>query len=269
MFTADSPQRCPLSRRAAYCQDPNDSTPEAEMNTLLSSGPSSLSSFNSPPPFLALPGEIRNQVYRAVLVLPLPFAVKMQFAPRDTALLRVNKQVFKEASAIFYHENTFRIPEGLFVGAPILQQMENFYHLPRWRLKSMRNLILDVPVCSPIKPIQYALRGESVHVYYPLLQVYGRRSDTCLRDQTSYNLSELTYCLPPPLGQDSHELKIQLQLKPVWGENMRRLDPKLYWPLLNSAVLLRGRRVDVQVHVHTHPRYLDEWVDTLVSNHFL
>ncbi|KAK3171672.1 hypothetical protein OEA41_003756 [Lepraria neglecta] len=235
---------CPLSRGAAYCQDPNDSTPEAEMNTLLSSGPSSLSLFNSPSPFLALPGEIRNQIYRAVLVLPSPFAVKVQFAPRDTALLRVNKQVFKEASAIFYHESTFQILEGLFVGAPILQQMENFYHLPRWRLKRMRNLILDVPV-------------------------YGRRSDSRLREQTGYNLSELTYCLTPPLGQDPHELKIQLQLKPVWGEDIRRLDPELYWPLLNSAIVLRGRGVDTQVHVHTHPRYLDEWVDTLVSNHFL
>lgn len=160
---ADSLQRCPLSRGVAYCQDLNDSTSEAEMNILLSSNPSSLSLLNSPSPFLALPGEIRNQIYRAVLVPPSPFAVKLQFAPRDTTLLRVNKQVFKEASAIFYHESTFRIPEGLFVGAPILQQMENFYHLPRWRLKSMRNLILDVPVCSPIKPIRYALRGESVH----------------------------------------------------------------------------------------------------------
>ena len=159
MFAADSPQRCPLS------QDPDDNTPKAEMNTLLSSGPSSLSLFNSPLQFLALPGEIRNQVYRAVLVLPLPFAVKMQFAPRDTALLRVNKQVFKEASAIFYHESTFRIPEGLFVGAPILQQMANFYHLPRWRLKSMRNLILDVPVRSPIEPIRYALRGGNPSIF--------------------------------------------------------------------------------------------------------
>lgn len=149
MFMADNPKRCPLSRAVACYQGLSDDSIETKTNA----GPlgiilSSPSLPNSLPPFLTLPGEIRNHIYRDVLVRSSPFAVKLQFAPRDTAILRVNKQVFREASAIFYHESTFRIPESLFVGAPILQQMENFYHLPKWKLKSMKHLVIDVPVCS-------------------------------------------------------------------------------------------------------------------------
>ncbi|KAK4502305.1 hypothetical protein PRZ48_005730 [Zasmidium cellare] len=77
--------------------------------------------------FLDLPGEIRNRIYRLALVFDEPFelvpkaggskrapgralvACKKQFAkslgPRK--VLRVNKQVNKEASDIFYGENRF------------------------------------------------------------------------------------------------------------------------------------------------------------------
>ncbi len=100
-------------------------------------------------PLLALPGEIRNRMYRYVLIKPNPFAVKLQFSPRDTALLQANKMVHKEASTVFYYENTFRIPESLFLGAPILQHMESFYHVPGWRLKSMKHLVIEIPVRNP------------------------------------------------------------------------------------------------------------------------
>ena len=100
-------------------------------------------------PFLALPGEIRNRIYRFVLVAERPFTVQLQWTRTlDTALLWVNKQVFEEASSIFYAENAFRFSEALFVGAPILQQLQTLYRIPRPRLKMLRNIILDVPVCS-------------------------------------------------------------------------------------------------------------------------
>lgn len=73
--------------------------------------------------------------------------------PRDAALLRVNKQIFAETSDIFYAENTFRFPEALFVGAPILQQLQTLYRVPRARLGMMRSVVLDVPVSFfPRKP---------------------------------------------------------------------------------------------------------------------
>lgn len=99
-------------------------------------------------PFLALAGEIRNRIYRYVLVSSQPFAVQLQFAPLDTALLRVNKQIHAEASSIFYHENAFRFPQALFVGAEILPQLEKLYRISPTRLRTMRNFVLDVPVST-------------------------------------------------------------------------------------------------------------------------
>ena len=103
-------------------------------------------------PFLALPGEIRNRIYRFALVADRPFTVQLQWTrPLDTALLWVNKQVFEEASSIFYAENAFRFSEALFVGAPILQQLQTLYRISRPRLRTLRNVVLDVPVRSPIR----------------------------------------------------------------------------------------------------------------------
>ena len=64
----------------------------------------------------------------------------------DKSLFLVNKQVFREASTIFYHENTFRITQDLFYGTPILQALEVLHHVSSSRMRSMRSLILDIPV---------------------------------------------------------------------------------------------------------------------------
>ncbi len=161
---ANGHKSCPLQRGAACFDSNKEWATDLGSNNLLFTGLSSLSlsegqtPLNTPTmanpasidcPLLALPGEIRNRIYRYVLIKPNPFAVKLQFSPRDTALLQVNKMVYKEASTVFYYENTFRIPESLFLGAPILQHMENFYHVPGWRLKSMKHLIIEIPVRTP------------------------------------------------------------------------------------------------------------------------
>ena len=110
---------------------------------------------SSPPPprsFLTLPGELRNSIYRYALVVGRrPFALLMpeRLHPEsytDTALLRVNKQVFKETTSVFYHENTFRLTKDLFHGAPILEALEVVHHVSRERLRSMRSLVIDIPV---------------------------------------------------------------------------------------------------------------------------
>ena len=98
-------------------------------------------------PFLSLPGEIRNMIYRYALVSPKTYTVKLQFPPSDTALLRVNRQIFREASSIFYHENYFRIPETLFLGGSLLERLDRVYRLPQWKLQKMRNFVIDIPVC--------------------------------------------------------------------------------------------------------------------------
>ena len=104
---------------------------------------------------LQLPGEVRNIIYHYALSFDLPFAVKIQFGgPRETALLRVNKQVHREATSIFYHENTFRFPQPLFVGpTQILKQLQGLYHLSATSLQTMRKLELDIPVRNPNFPV--------------------------------------------------------------------------------------------------------------------
>ena len=72
--------------------------------------------------------------------------VKLQFFPHETALFRVNKQIYEEASEIFYCYNVFLFPQALFDGVPILEKLENFIRLPIWRLATLKNFKIDVPV---------------------------------------------------------------------------------------------------------------------------
>ena len=113
--------------------------------------------FENDCPFLALPGELRNRIYQYSIVRSKPFAVKLQFSSRDTALLQVNRQIYREASTIFYSENTFKLSEGLFLGAPILQHLDSFYHVSLEKLRMMRKFIIDVPVCCLLTriPIEF------------------------------------------------------------------------------------------------------------------
>lgn len=99
---------------------------------------------------LQLPGEIRNQIYQYALVKPKPFVVKLQFFPQETALFRVNKQIYEEASTIFYHGNIFSFPQALFDGPPILEKLADFIRLPIWRLATLKNFKIDVPVSKSL-----------------------------------------------------------------------------------------------------------------------
>ena len=144
--------RCPLQPGITCFADSYDDSPSLSSATLTTAAASETidsSHLNGiyHSALLALPGEIRNRIYRYVLVKQSPFSIKLQFFPLDAALLRVNKQVYREASGIFYHENVFRFREELFTGAPILRHLESFYRVPEGRLRSMRRVLIDLPVC--------------------------------------------------------------------------------------------------------------------------
>lgn len=100
--------------------------------------------------FLDLPGELRNCVYHHALVSPKTFTVRILFAQTDsqtdTALLRVNKQIHDEALAIFYSGNTFCFPQHLFIGNPIMTQLEKAYRVSTAKLEMMRKFIFKIPV---------------------------------------------------------------------------------------------------------------------------
>ena len=60
--------------------------------------------------FLELPGEIRNRIYRHLLVQDTLLVVDEEDGITEPALLRASSQIRREAITIFYGENTFGIP---------------------------------------------------------------------------------------------------------------------------------------------------------------
>lgn len=64
-------------------------------------------------------------------------------------------------------------------------------------------------------------------------------------------------------------MKVQLRFGYVWGEKSQYLGPNEYKYALDTGVeSLRFKRVEMDVHIKTHPRFMDEWVDFLVSRSY-
>lgn len=67
--------------------------------------------------FLDLPGEIRNMIYKTLLVKPDPLLVPrcdiLPWRHHWLALLRANKQIHHEAASIMYGFNTFVLDRPL------------------------------------------------------------------------------------------------------------------------------------------------------------
>jgi len=59
--------------------------------------------------FLALPAELRNQIYREALVTDMPLSIDAQQPTSivEPALMRINRQVRRETLPIYYGENPF------------------------------------------------------------------------------------------------------------------------------------------------------------------
>lgn len=66
---------------------------------------------SKPTPFLDLPGEIRNEIYRMCLISEIPIETNMQMRSEPTIhirLLHVSQQIRTETKAIFWSENSFQ-----------------------------------------------------------------------------------------------------------------------------------------------------------------
>lgn len=62
---------------------------------------------------------------------------------------------------------------------------------------------------------------------------------------------------------------MQLRLGYVWGEKGFHLGPSEYRHTFAPAVeSLRLNGVEMDIHIKTHPRFLDDWVDILVRTVF-
>ncbi|EWC44286.1 hypothetical protein DRE_01112 [Drechslerella stenobrocha 248] len=89
-------------------------TPRIEEETPLPPSEQSVAT-STPFPLLALPRELRNEVYRHLLTMPIPTFLpqpyKVDLVPKriNTSILRVNKQIHDEATEVLYGSNTFAV----------------------------------------------------------------------------------------------------------------------------------------------------------------
>ncbi|KAI9725083.1 MAG: hypothetical protein M1812_000359 [Candelaria pacifica] len=164
--------------------------------------------------FLSLPPELRNKVYRLLLVSTKTFTVGLRFGSFDTSLLCVNKQIHEEASGIFYEENTFRIPQSLFISCATLDQLRDLYRLPASRLRQLRNLNVEIPV-------------------------YGPYHDQLFYQQVVQNVWALTQLLRDGLTP----LKIDVNIVEPWVETSAGLEAGFFLEIMRPwAFLWKARR---------------------------
>lgn len=142
-----------------YVLPPSPKVPERPNWRTIDESPSKLSGYSLPPsmacpmqkkplPFLDLPAEIRNQIYREVLISSRKFTVSRHawFSISNTGLLCASKQIHSEASCFFYKDNIFWFPQHLFHGDPVIEMLQNVYALPSARLMTLKKLVIDIPV---------------------------------------------------------------------------------------------------------------------------
>ena len=70
--------------------------------------------------FLDLSRELRDQIYRELLFQPIGYGAARQRHKFETSILRVNKQIHKEASRVLYEENAWVVFEIRSPGGRIL-----------------------------------------------------------------------------------------------------------------------------------------------------
>ncbi len=142
-----------------YILPPSSKVPERPNWRTTDESPSKLSGYSLPPsmafpmqkkplPFLDLPAEIRNQIYREVLISSRKFTVSRHtwFSISNAGLLCASKQIHSEASCFFYKNNIFWFSQHLFHGDPVIEMLQNVYSLPSARLMTLKKLVIDIPV---------------------------------------------------------------------------------------------------------------------------
>ncbi|KAL9102266.1 MAG: hypothetical protein Q9187_009145 [Circinaria calcarea] len=192
-------------------------------------------------PFLELPGEIRNAIYCFTLISKTGFTLGLfRFQPSMTSLLRVNKQIYHEASSVFYYENRFRFPASLFVDAPIYKSIQDVCGLTAVTLQRMRKITLDIPI-------------------------HGQRHDSIQYLQTSANLDDLWGFIFKHNGSD---LDLQVNYQITWGESYNTVP----WFMIRALLKPFGKIEDqgrgrVEVNVETQAFWLDDCINDLGTSY--
>ena len=102
-----------------------------------------------PTPFLASPREIRDMIYKYIVIADHPLNLTFQKTKDNDALFRVCRQVHNEATEVYYEQNHFFIPETFFRFGKPLQSVptaKTLCGLNAARLGMVRRLDVDMPV---------------------------------------------------------------------------------------------------------------------------
>ena len=189
-------------------------------------------------PFLDLPGELRNKIYRMCLVGPSQYTVNLRFPPRTaSSLLCVSKQVFLEASSIFYAENVFRFPATLFTSSSAPNMIEQVCGIRPETLQMMKRFILHIPI-------------------------HGFQHDDRVRQLTSCNLDSILGFI---YQWNGNKLLIRLNYELAWPIS---LDSVPWSSMISVLRVLKSSHSNIQfeVNVETPWRYLEACMDILVSS---
>lgn len=163
-------------------------------------------------PFLQLPGDVRNTIYRLLLVddkhVRMPCSSELSDDPEIRALqiFRLCRQVFREASSIFYEENVFDLSMG-------------FLHNPA-------NIVLDCPW-----GYHQRVRKISVHPYClhdlvsPFMDLHANPSVCNMKAN------------PFQIFVDLEEIKMHYRVPCYSKEHLKRFDSQL------KEHLRRGRSI--------------------------
>ena len=190
-------------------------------------------------PFLALPGEIRNKIYRMCLVGPSIYSINLRFPlRRASSLLCVNKQIYYEAARIFYSGNVFRFPAVVLTSNSVQVMIENICGVRLETFGMMKRFILNIPV-------------HSLH--------HGTR----VVDMVSHNLDQILSFI---VRWNGDNLLIQLNYELAWPVSV---DPV---PWGNIVCLLRSlgqfvleKKMKIEVNLQTPFEHVEGCMDILVS----
>ncbi|KAF2092668.1 hypothetical protein NA57DRAFT_62194 [Rhizodiscina lignyota] len=117
----------PMAAASTTLAAPNEQTPQSTESpsrlTIHSVEDESLDTLHTPQPlsFLALPGEIRNMIYRFALLADVPLKIRVESAPQEPPLLCTCHQIRAEARKIFYSDNGFSVHSTNYSVAPVLK----------------------------------------------------------------------------------------------------------------------------------------------------
>ena len=191
-----------------------------------------------PFPFLDLPGELRNKIYRMCLVGPSQYTVNLRFPPRTaSSLLCVNKQVFLEASSIFYAENVFRFPATLFTSSSAPNMIEQVCGIRPETLQMMKRFVLHIPI-------------------------HGFQHDHRVRQLTGCNLDAILGFIYQWNGD---KLLVQLNYELAWPNSW---DSTPWSSMISVLRVLKSSHsnIQIEVNVETPWMYLEASMDILVRS---